>query len=47
VAAIEMNPKLFFCITENVHASPGCSATGESGFITAEQNKLLKRRKEK
>ena len=40
----DFNP--FFCIKENVHASPGRSAAGESGLQTAEQNKLLKRRKE-
>lgn len=43
---IELNPKPFFCITENVHASPGRSAAGESGLHTAEQIKLLKRRNE-
>ena len=35
---IELNPKPFFCITENVHASPGRSAAGESGLQTAGQN---------
>jgi hypothetical protein len=47
VAAIEMNLKPFFCITENVHASLGRSAARESGLHTAEKIKLLKRRKEK
>jgi hypothetical protein len=47
VAAIEMNPKPFFCITENVHASLGRSAAGESGLHTAGQNINLKRRNKK
>ena len=47
VATVKMNPKPFFCITENVHASPGRSAAGASGFDTVGQNKLLKARNEK